>query len=319
MRRRIDTDRLVVVGKIVLIKTKSSDTVLDVMDKIQEKKGIPPGQQRLIYGGKQLEEDRTLLDYGISDGDIIHLVLRLRGDKPVIYLFPPYPLPSVDVALTLSPEWEFSALYPVSKVDRTSNGESKTKWIVSANSKGELVEKKTGLELSYLFWESHTVATLISPISSVNGDVESMEIEAFHPARPNLDSTNSILLPFDAFLVHLDTSLKSLTLHTAARNDFITYWLPSFVRIHEKGQLISMRFVEQAAYDQAAVLVIEPKPDVVTRVFMLFKGVDAAELGWEEAVDRVVSVKWRAVVGVQDSAMDKGVFRVLEWGGMEVV
>ena len=67
------------------------------------------------------------------------------------------------------------------------------------------------------------------------------------------------------------------------------------------------------------MLEIEPKPDVVTRVFMLFKGVDAAELAWEEARDRVGTVNWRAVVGVKETAMDEGVFRVLEWGGMEVL
>ena len=52
---------------------------------------------------------------------------------------------------------------------------------------------------------------------------------------------------------------------------------------------------------------------------MLFKGVDAAELGWEGAKDRVGIVDWRAVAGVKDNAMDEGVFRVLEWGGMEVL
>ena len=52
---------------------------------------------------------------------------------------------------------------------------------------------------------------------------------------------------------------------------------------------------------------------------MLFKGVDATELGWEEARDRVVIVDWGAAVGVKENAMDEGVFRVLEWGGMEVL
>ena len=185
--------------------------------------------------------------------------------------------------------------------------------------RGELVERSTGLELSYLFWEAHTTDSPITPSASINGDVDATEIETVHPSRPILNSSNSILLPFDAFLLYLDTSLKSLTLHTATRNDFVTYWLPSFIRIHEKGQLISMRFVEEEAYEQAAVLEVEPKPGVVTRVFMLFKGVDATELGWEEARDRVATLDWRAAVGVKENAMDEGVFRVLEWGGIEVL
>ena len=270
---------LAVTGEVIVVETRSSDTVEFVKARYTELKGIPTDQFRLVFAYQKLQDNKTLLEYGIVGPCIVYLDLILRGGKPVIYLFPPHPLPSVDVALTLSSECGFSALYPVAKVERTLNG-SKAKWIVSANSKGELVEKGTGLELSYLFWEAHTTDSPVTPPASINGDVDATEIETFHPSRPILNSSNSILLPFDAFLLYLDTSLKSLTLHTATRNDFVTYWLPSFIRIHEKGQLISMRFVEQGAYEQAAVLEVEPKPDVVTRVFMLFKGVDATELGW---------------------------------------
>ena len=66
-------------GKTITIDAHASLSVQDLMKKIQNREGIPPDQQRLIFAGKQLEEGNTLDHFGIQGEMTLHLVLRLRG------------------------------------------------------------------------------------------------------------------------------------------------------------------------------------------------------------------------------------------------
>jgi len=98
------------------------------------------------------------------------------------------------------------------------------------------------------------------------------------------------------------------------------FWLPDLL----KHDFVALRFISQKSYEKAARMSITPTPDIVTRIFMLFRGVHSDDLdSWKPAAIRAAqedsATHWEEVVGVDAvGASDCKLFRVLEWGGMEV-
>uniref|UniRef100_A0A1D5QIF0 Ubiquitin-like protein NEDD8 n=2 Tax=Macaca TaxID=9539 RepID=A0A1D5QIF0_MACMU len=66
-------------GKEIEIDIEPTDKVERIKERVEEKEGIPPQQQRLIYSGKQMNDEKTAADYKILGGSVLHLVLALRG------------------------------------------------------------------------------------------------------------------------------------------------------------------------------------------------------------------------------------------------
>jgi len=66
-------------GKEIEIDIDPTDEIERIKERVYEKEGIPPPQQRLIFGGKQMVDEKTAADYNIEAGSVLHLVLALRG------------------------------------------------------------------------------------------------------------------------------------------------------------------------------------------------------------------------------------------------
>lgn len=66
-------------GKTLTVEVEPDESIESLKNKLQSKEGIPPNQQRILFGGKQLDSQKSISDYDIENESTMHLVLRLRG------------------------------------------------------------------------------------------------------------------------------------------------------------------------------------------------------------------------------------------------
>lgn len=303
-----------------------SHRILDLKAKIHEASGICASEQTLWLGETVLQDNRLLSEYSITQGAVIRIVRSLGFAKPVIYLYPPTPLKAT-VKVSLSRNWRFSALYPSTVTGSFKHGQT-AEWNVLAEPNGVMTVDGTSDEVAYLFWEAESSSSIIlpdtPPTSRSPSPLPAPELQrsptlsSFIPRITRCSPDDSVMMLANDVPSYLGKALLALGLHTEARTSFITYWLPSFL----KHKHIALRFVSQSDYEGAAPLEVSPQPDVVTRIFMVFQGITADRLeAWQKARDRSLEPVdfWKGVVGTDEFRQsDRGLFRVLEWGGMEI-
>ena len=246
-------------SKILLVKSLTgkryginvdyqSSTIYDLKCGIRNFDGTPLDQQRIVYNGHQLEDDHKLSDYSINRSSDIYLVLRLRGGKPVIYLYPEIDNFEVKVKVNIDKkDGEITSIYPL------INENDNNTWIVKANKNGQITYKNR--KHCYLFWECLF--------------------------NKSFDMNEGFVIEGKKSYEFFEQKLEYLGFKENEANDFITYWCPRME--HSKYVFISFQGEE---YNKRAPLNIEPKPDCLKRIFMTFKLLDEKITVPEQNIDQ---------------------------------
>lgn len=287
-------------GIIFRIQCSPSDTINEIKQKIQVVKEIPPEQQRLIYAGVELQDDRMVDDYSIPNNGRIHLILRLRGGKPVILFYPPknqsMQIKSCKLGLDKD-KWALHTLFP--KKNMISKDNSAVEWKdfqVKPDGKIQFNGKNEKRNYPYLFWEADSI---------LGGDFKfSKEKEVY-------------LLKKKEVLEVLEQMLELKGLNDTEITNFVTYWQSQL----ESKDFCLVQFMDQQKYEKIANLSVSPVPEEIFRVFLKFLPIsqsetkDIAKFGlkikngkdWKEAKNSIKKIE-----------IDETKFSVFEWGGMNI-
>jgi hypothetical protein len=140
-------------GEKFHINVSRRTLVQKLKSRIQHKFDFDVRYLRLLDGGHNLDDTKSIRDYDMIDGDQIYAIQNLVGGKPVIYVLS---TSVMDVSLLLNsvPEWSFSAIYPTRIPHTLSDGGQKIEWRVTTQENGALTDQASGVEVFYLYWEA---------------------------------------------------------------------------------------------------------------------------------------------------------------------
>jgi len=255
-----------ITGKCIQIEVSGSDKISELKQKISENTHVSVCAQRLIFAGKELDNDHTLDDYGIEQDNTIHLVTSLKGGKPVILFYPPSegvhadaPAFNTTTTVSIHKDCNFTTLLPRPTSRTGGDGPNTITW------NGVVHNRRTkskdgsammtpapitvdGRNHAYLFWEFVSKQGIDSEVSTMIG----------FQSLINNASNAFILKGMDEYEEWCHVMLGTLGLGEREQDDFITFWAKD---IYEGGGTVIARVIPEGDLDKCAKLEVKSEVD----------------------------------------------------------
>ncbi|KZV74733.1 hypothetical protein PENSPDRAFT_749084 [Peniophora sp. CONT] len=275
---------------------------------------LDPGKLRIIGAENRLKDNLTLEEQGVEDGDELCVLFEQAGGfiADGIYIQSPTDIPQLSMEMIMTPGImaKYTSLPGVDGLENVRgaiewNGSVKgVKRDFSGYNSSSLQERETGHEAHGLSW-----LTSLDP-ETAEGSLAATELV--------LDDERAAVIEYKDVANYISSALSSLSLD---ESDIKRFFYAYYQRMITSGRYVAIRFVEQAVYEQVAPLAISPSPSVVTRVVMLFQGLNETEVAaWGRARERAQLGPryWKDVIGFDERATDASLYRALEWRAMEI-
>ena len=265
--------------------TDQNESVERLKETIERIEKTPVDQQRLIYKGKQLADERKLSYYNIQDSSVIHLVRRLRAGKPVIVFYPPKNTVIKDIDVKIeSVQDELTHYYPKNDILR------EYWWKIQEISENHIIVHCQ--KHHFLFWEADIHKEHL--LSMFYEEMDKNEVFCIHA---------------DKMCSFLEKQLTLFGFPTLERDNFITTWIHLF----ENGKNNLIYFIPQEKFSSQFPLTItgSTKPDKIIRMFMVFFSTDN-HLKNNEYLRAPHRLSW--MNSKKENRPKDHEFTVLEWG-----